>query len=192
MNAQPLRAGLIAALLLVVAGCGFHLSGDGGDVFPKALSTLNVTMPGPIAYPPLLLAMRDALRAQPGVTLSADPRAPTLVLLGEQFSVDVLAIDASGLVTDYVVNYGASYKLVDGTGQAWVPPTTVKLQRQYPFNRLSVLAMEKEQDYLQTRMRKDAVNQIVRRLAHVQPPAPVRAAPVVSAPPAPGIPTTSP
>lgn len=183
MNGRRARAGLAAALMLMLAACGFHLRGSDGTPFPQALSTLNVTMPGGIAYPPLLIAMRDALRAQPGVTLSAGGAVPTLVLLGEQFNVDVLAIDTTGLVTDYVVSYGASYKLVDVDGKNWLPPSTVKLQGQYAFNRLSVLAMEKEQDHLQYEMRKDAVNQIVRRLAHAPAPPQAATAPAAVSPP---------
>jgi outer membrane lipopolysaccharide assembly protein LptE/RlpB len=39
------------------------------------------------------------------------------------------------------------------------------LQREYSFDRLNVIATEKQSELLQTEMRRDAAQQILRRLA---------------------------
>jgi LPS-assembly lipoprotein len=176
----------VCLLGLMLAGCGFQLRGAATPAaLPASISTLRLTMPGRIAYPPLLVAVRDALRLQPGVTLTDSAGVPTLVLLGEEFTVNVLAIDATGKVSDYLLNYAARYKVTDATGKDWIPPSAVKLQREYVFDRLNVLASEKEQDYLQREMRRDAAEQIVRRLAFVTRPASPAAAPLPPTPASP-------
>lgn len=171
-NQQTRRASLLAPLSLLFAltltACGFHLRGASSATLPPALSGLQVAMPGLLLEPPLLVDVRNALRAE-GVGATA--QGPTLMLLGEQFTVEVLAIDTTGRVSEYLLNYALRYQVNDAAGQPLIRPTSIKLQREQSFDRLNVLATEKEQAFLKESMRQQAIAQLLRQLTHWQPAA---------------------
>ncbi len=160
---------LIGVCCLPLGGCGFHLRGMEAATFPPQLSVMRVTMGGAAAYPPLLVEVRDALRTRAGVRLADDVAAkvPTLTLSGETITSDVVAIDVTGKATDYQLNYRVSFSLSDAAGREIIPDRTIKLEREYSFNKLNVLATERESRFLQDEMRRDAVEQIIRQLASV-------------------------
>jgi len=159
----------IAPCLLSVAlsACGFQLRGAGGATLPAELSVMRVTAGGGPAYPPALVEMRNALQSQAGVRLVDTPGVPTLTLLEERADSQVLAIDSTGKVSNYLLNYSLTFALADAAGKELVGSQSVKLQREYSFDKLSVLAKEKEDEFLRREMRGDAVQQILRRLASV-------------------------
>lgn len=154
-------------LLAASSACGFQLRGAGGATLPAELSVMRVTAAGGPAYPPLLVEMRNALQTQAGVRLVDTPGVPTLTLLAESADSQVLAIDSTGKVSNYLLNYSLTFALADAAGKELLGPQSVRLQREYSFDKLSVLAKEKEDEFLRREMRGDAVQQIVRRLARV-------------------------
>jgi LPS-assembly lipoprotein len=82
----------------------------------------------------------------------------------------VLTVDASGKVNAYLVKYELSFNVVDAAGEPLLLPQTLRLQRDYRFNPLNVLAKEQEEETLRRELRRDALYQIVRRLARLTPP----------------------
>jgi LPS-assembly lipoprotein len=155
-------------LCIVLSGCGFHLRGASSIALPPELSTMRVTMGG-ASYPPLLVEMRNALQVLGGVNLTDDVSAnvPVLQLLGESSETQVLAIDSSGRISAYLLNYRVDYSLLGPDKKLLLPKQPVKLQREYGFDRLNVIATEKQSEVLQTEMRRDVAQQILRRLARV-------------------------
>jgi len=153
-------------LYLVLSGCGFHLRGASSFVLPPALSSLRVTMGG-AGFPPLLVEVRNALLALGNVRLTDDVTAsvPVLQLLSETSESQVLAIDSSGRISAYLLNYRVNYSLVGADKKPLLENQSVKLQREYGFDRLNVIASEKQSEFLQSEMRRDAAQQILRRLA---------------------------
>ncbi|HEX9625704.1 MAG TPA: LPS assembly lipoprotein LptE [Acidiferrobacterales bacterium] len=123
------------------------------------------------AYAPLAIEMRHVLSAQAGVRIvdAVDAGVPTLTLSEEHVESQVLAIDVTGKVSDYLLNYRVQYSLADGQGRELISVESVKLQREYTFDKLSVLAKEKEEEFLRREMQRDAVQQILRRLASLPP-----------------------
>lgn len=152
---------------LLLSACGFHLRGRGSTALPAALARVWVDM-GTSAYPLLLVEMRNALATQPGVTLANGASgAAVLTLYNEAFvsESEIASIRGTPLTSGYILGYKVSYRLQDANGKVLVPGKTVKLQRQYDFDRTNVVAKEKEQDFLRTEMQRDAVQQILRQLA---------------------------
>ncbi len=171
MESRP-RLKILSLLLMLMpffSACGFHLRQAASAALPASLSTLRVTMSDSrLAYPPLLVEMRNALYAQPGVIVEAkDTKAnvPLLDLFGEYYAAQVLAVDTSGKVSAYLLNYKVDFRLADAAGKNLIAKQTVKLQREYTFDQFNVLAKEKEEEYLRDEMRRDAVQQILRQLA---------------------------
>lgn len=135
---------------------------------------MRVTMSGGQAYPPLLTEVRHALLVLGSVKLTEDVSAtvPVLTLYEESFQSEVLSLDSSGRINSYLLNYQVSYSLVGNDGNALLPRQSVKLQREFTFDRLNVLATEKQREFLQEEMRRDAAQQILRRLASLNFPRP--------------------
>jgi LPS-assembly lipoprotein len=149
---------------LLLPACGFHLRGQGSASLPPALTTLRLSA---AAYAPLTVEMRNALKGQAGVKVIEDMDAavPTLTLYGEAIESQVQAIDITGKVSDYLLNYSVGFSLTDATGKPLLAPQFIKLQREYTFDKLNVLAKEREDEFLRHEMQRDAVQQILRRLA---------------------------
>jgi LPS-assembly lipoprotein len=160
------RAITILVIALLVSACGFHLRGASSIKMPPELSVLRVTMAG-ASYPPLLVEVRNALLALGDVRLTDDVSAgvPVLHLHSESNANQVLAIDSSGRVSAYLLNYRVDFSLEGADGKPLLVRQPVRLQREYSFDRLAVLATEKQTEFLQTEMRRDAAQQILRRLA---------------------------
>jgi len=163
---RPVASMLLVTCCLLLVSCGFHLRGTSSVALPPELSTLRVTMGGK-GYPPLLVEVRNALLALGSVRLTDDVSAsvPVLRLHSESSASQVLAIDGSGRISAYLLNYRVDYSLTGADKKPLLQKQSVKLQREYGFDRLNVLASEKQSEFLQNEMRRDVAQQILRRLA---------------------------
>ncbi len=158
-------------LLLLLSGCGFQLRGAGTYKLPDSLATLRVIVQGSQSVnDPLRLAMEDVLRTQAGGTVVQTGDVPLLILSTENIDNQVLTVDTSGKVNAYLVRYELGFNVVDAAAEPLLPPQTLRLQRDYRFNPLNVLAKEQEEETLRRELRRDALSQIVRRLARLTPP----------------------
>lgn len=157
-------------LLFTLTSCGFHLRGHEALALPPELQTLRLTMRNAGSYPPLLTEIRDVLQAQGTVRITDDISAAVPVLNIEQESTrrEVLAYDSLGRTSAYNLNYRVDFSLTGADGKPLLKKQSVRLQREYTFDRLQVLATEKQSDFLQTEMRRDIAQQILRRLARVK------------------------
>lgn len=153
---------------LALSACGFHLRGAGKAELPAALSTLRVAIEGSHALnDPLLAAMKTALRTQAGVAVVDSAEVPLLLLFGEHSASQVLSVGATGKADEYLLKYEVSFRLVGADGKELAGPQTVKLQRDHAFDRFNVIAKEREEADLRRDMQRDAVQQILRRLARI-------------------------
>lgn len=157
-----LRALSLVFCLLGVGSCGFHLRGSGGGyALPPALAQLRVVSAGAAVNEPLAQEVRTVL-VQAGATLVEDPAAPALTLLGESVASRVASVDTTtGKASEYILQYSAGFRL---DGPVPLPEQTVRLQADYAFNPAQVLAKEQEERELVRAMRRDAAQQIVRRI----------------------------
>jgi len=153
---------------LGLSACGFHLRGAGKAELPAALSTLRVAIEGnQAANDPLLAAMKTALRTQAGVTVVDSVEAPLLLLSGERSDSQVLSVGTTGKADEYLLKYEVSFRLIGVDGKTLAEAQTVKLQRDHAFDRFNVIAKEREEVDLRRDMQRDAVQQVLRRLARI-------------------------
>lgn len=184
LSARPARARryqrLLAftALSLALTGCGFRLRTAHEFTLPRALSVVRVTMPtSGLKYPGLVLVVRRALLDR-GATIVAKGSVPSVVLFGETLTPLIVTINSNGGATAYLLDYEVSFSLQGPHGRTLMGPSTVRVQREYTFDPLNILAMAREQAYLEKRMRIAAARQIVWRLAAFRPtPPPLATAP---------------
>lgn len=169
---------LLAACSLPLVSCGFQLRGSALSSFPSELSTLRVEMPGRLVgnQDPLRAAVESALRQQAGVTLATTGQVPVLVLEPEQFATGAISVTTTGRASEHQITLTVSFQLRNAAGEVLLPQQTVRLQREYVYDPLNVVAKEREEQDLKEVMRRDVASQIVRRLAR----APLKPPPAVS------------
>ncbi len=163
---MPLRAFLTAlALAVALAGCGFHLRG--GVSLPEAYSPVYVVAPG------LLGAEVEAALRAGGVAVTDDPGAAgaRLEVAGERFARRTLSVDPdTGKAQEYELSYSTRFRLLDAGGDVLMGPRPIALQRDYLFDADAVLGSSRQQSVLREEMRRDAVQQLLRRVnAGLQP-----------------------
>lgn len=161
---------LLASCHLLLVSCGFHLRGTGKVEVPAYISVLQVKLEGNrLENNPLLVSMKDALRTQTSVQIEESGDAPRLMLYGEQSDSQVLSVTSIGKVDSYLLKYEINFRLVDKDNKLLSAPQTVRVRRDHQFDRLNVLAKEREEQELRHEMQRDAVQQILRRLARLTP-----------------------
>lgn len=153
-------------LLLPLSGCGFHLSGVGEQQqFPQALSTLRVRQEN-LQNNVLKVEMERALKTQARVQVVSGPQSvPVLTLYDERSETRAVSVDQNVRVSEFLLSYHVAFDVKDAAGKELVKRQGITLQRNFSFDKNAVLAMEREAQEVQARMRDDAVQQIVRRLA---------------------------
>jgi LPS-assembly lipoprotein len=159
---RRLRFAAVSAAALALAGCGFHLRGVGGSAaLPPSLATVRVVMGGG-ANEPLAVAVREAI-SQAGAQVVDAGSVPTVVIVSEQVDNQVASVRTStGKASEYLLRYTVNFRL---DGPQSLPEQTIRLQRDYSFDPDRVLAKEQEERELMRSMRREAAQQIVRRLA---------------------------
>jgi len=161
------RAGAVAlvCMALLTVSCGFQLRGSQSVRLPPDLKVMRIVMGA--GYPPLLVEVRNSLRVLGQVRVTDDIKAtvPVLNILREQSVSEVLSVDSTGRINAYLLNYRIDFSLTGADGKNLLPAQSIKLQREYTFDRLNVLATERQAEFLQNEMRRDAAQQILRRLA---------------------------
>lgn len=160
---NPLR---VAAICLLLAGCGFQLRGD--VVIP--FKDIHVTAPtgSPIATD---LGKKIQASSTPLTTdvTKADGR---VAILEESRDKIILSLSGAGRVREYQLKLRVVYTLTDSKGAVIIPRTEMNLTRIMSFDDAFVLAKQQEEVLLYRDMENDVVQQILRRLSQVERPAP--------------------
>ena len=162
-----MRTTLALLLALLLAGCGFQLRGT------AALPFDTLYMP-PTTVAGVALDLKRNIQAGTRTTVVDDRKNAEAVLEFTQETREkiILSLAASGRVREFQLRYRVGFRLHDGKGGEFLPPSTVQLTRDITFNDSDVLAKETEEQLLYRDMQSDMVQQIMRRLAGAQPPKP--------------------
>jgi len=164
---RPERAArTIAGLALVVAlaGCGFHLRGE----VKYAFSSAYVNAP---AASPMATELKRTLEGGgTTITESAKTAQVTIDLANVADSKDVLSLSGGGRVREYALAKRATIAVHDSEGHDWMPAAEIVVRRSYSYNESEVLAREAQEVKLYREMQTDVVQQIVRRLQNAKKP----------------------
>ena len=153
-------------LASVLAACGFQLRGSTELPF----RTLWV---GFSDASPLGTEFKRYIRSGTSTRLvdDADASEARLEVLGESRDKEILSLNANGRVREYSLFYTFVFKVDDGKGRDFIPPTRITLRRNISVNENTQLAKEAEENLLYRDMQSDLVQQLLRRLAAVKPDA---------------------
>lgn len=173
-NLATLNRLLLSVLMLaIVVGCGFKLRG----AISVNLPFKTVYVSGVPDTSPFSQVLKAQLRAN-GIGVVPEEykdRAEVILrVLGDQQMKTVLAVNPSGLVREYRLNYRLGFKVDSGSGIELYPATTIELTRDISFNPTTaqeVLSKEQEDAMLIRDMQNDAAIQVMQRLSTIRVPA---------------------
>ena len=151
-------------MALLLAGCGFRLRGTAEVPF----ETLYV----PSATSGIALDLKRNIQAGTKARVVDDPSKADAVLqfTEETRQKEILSLTGTGRVREFQLRYRVAFRVHDGKGAEYVPPSTIQLTRDVTFNDAEILAKEQEEQLLFRDMQIDMVQQILRRLAAAKRP----------------------
>ena len=154
-----MRLALAAAALALLAACGFQLRGAADMPF----GTLYLAD----ATRGIALELKRNIQSGSATRVVDDPKAAEAQLLfsEETRAKEILALSSAGRVREYRLIYRVGFRVGDGKGGDFVPPSTVTLTRDVTYDDAVALAKETEEQQLFRDMQADMVQQIMRRLA---------------------------
>ncbi len=154
----------LTPFLVAAAGCGFRLRGTADVPFT------TVYVPGAISG--IALDLKRNIEAGTNAQVVDDSKQADAVVEFSQESreKEILSLTAAGRVREFRLRYRVGFRVHDGKGAFYVPPTVLELTRDVTFNDSEVLAKEAEEQLLFRDMQNDMVQQIMRQLAAAQKP----------------------
>ena len=165
MQRRLFALGLATAL----SGCGFRLRSRGDFAFRSLYPNFSATTPlGTELRRNLLGSGTIELLTDPQQLLQADV---VLDILNEARERVVVGLNASGQVRELQLRLKVRFRLRTPAGVEWIEPVELQQQRDLSFTETAALSKEIEEASMFRDMQTDLVQQIMRRLAVVKPPA---------------------
>jgi LPS-assembly lipoprotein len=142
----------------LLSGCGFQLRG--ATNLPPGVETVSISR-GPTGLKNALTISLEGGGARI-VERDADLR---IRVFEARFTERLLSVDPNtGKPREFELAYRVHYEATDRSGNEVVPETSIRLIRDYVFDREAVIGKSRERGVLQREMQRDAADQIVRNL----------------------------
>ena len=154
--------------LAVLSACGFKLRG--AISLPYKYAMLNGTMTLELRQ-----GLTRAIEVGSNVKMTANPKEADLIIniLQDQATQQILTYNISGQITSYRLIMVVKFNVSNKDGEELIPDSDVYMMRDMDFSISSPLAAEMLTAELNTSMRADIINQILRRIAALQKSKPV-------------------
>lgn len=156
---------LIPLLLVLglLAGCGFHLR-RGAEV-PATMAPLAVKAADP--YSRLAQAVQLAVDDAGAAARDGTTPAATLFISDERWGSLPLSFDQSGRALEYTLRYAVTFRVTAADGRVLLAPTTIEQSRDYVASPQLAIGTDSEQQILETEMRRDMAQALLRRVQAV-------------------------
>ena len=164
-----LHALALGPVLAGLSACGFQLRSSGNYPFRTLYANFSATSPLGVELRRNLLGTgRIEVLTDAQQMLKADA---ILDILSEERQQVVVGMNASGQVRELQLRLRVKFRLRTPQGQDLIESVELAQQRDLSFTETAALSKEIEQGMMYRDMQSDIVQQIMRRLAAVKPPA---------------------
>lgn len=155
------------ALSSLLSACGFRLRGVPSFVFRSLY--IQAGRGSPVA----LELQRNLASASEKLTVLRDPASPDqaeaiLQILSERQERVIVGSNVAGQVREIQLRLIVNFTLRTPSGEDPIPPIEIRQQRDVTYNETFALSKEAEEAMLFKDMRKDIVQQMLRRLSAVK------------------------
>jgi LPS-assembly lipoprotein len=178
--ARLLAAGLLGALALSLAACGFHLRRSAQ--LPPGMETVHVDVRGggdlqrQLVQALEVAGTRVADKPGPGV---AELNVPVA-----SFRNDALTVNRFSRIGEYAVRYHVEFEARAADGTVLAPRQSIDMSREFTYDATQTIGSGTQTEVLQQQMQRDAVQAILLRLqAAAQHPQAAQKAQQQAAPP---------
>ena len=152
-------------ILLSLTACGFKLR---GLISSLPFESLYISAPLGHSIGPDLARAIDSSTNTRIVSKKEDADA-VLHIISARNDKRILSLSGGGVVNEFELIYRLTARLVDTKGSEIIPPNEIVLTRILPFLNTQILAKQAEEQMLYEDMQQDAVQQLIWRLAALNP-----------------------
>jgi LPS-assembly lipoprotein len=162
-RASVVRLPWLAAAVLLLTGCGFHLEGR----VPLPRSMQRPYIEASDEQSDFVQSLRRQMLIA-GAHLADSPGRATAVveILSDQVAPRVLSVSAQNRPTEYQLTYTVRFAVTQA-GNTLLAPQQVSSMRSYSFDESLLLAKEHERAILQQAMGHDLATIVMRRLSRL-------------------------
>ncbi|MDE1893686.1 MAG: hypothetical protein KGM46_04855 [Pseudomonadota bacterium] len=155
-----IRASLLLAAALALAGCGFHLRRNAS--LPPSMQRIHVNAPTNA------LLQRHLARAleSSGVTVE-DSRGPGIAELNvpvAAFNTQTLTGGGYVRVSEFAVHYQVKFGVSDADGRVLVPLQSINMSREFSYDATNTVGNASQIDEIQQSLNADMIQAILLRL----------------------------
>ncbi len=159
-----MRIIFISLFTLLLSACGFHLRGFGVGGAALPFKTLYVYAQ---AYPALAAEVTRAVASSGNTQVVNHPQEAQVILQLTEVRREkrILSLNSSGRVNEFTLIYRFSFVLKNRDGRILLAPQQIAQTQDFSFNNTEILSKEAEEAQLYINMRRNAVQQLLRRLS---------------------------
>jgi len=156
-----MRAGFAPFLVLLLAGCGFHLQGRQ----PLPASFSNTYIDTKDEQTDFVQDLRKALISSGSKLIpTKGSSGATISVHEDELTEKILSVSARNIPTEYELTYRVKFSVV-ADGKTLIEQEEVAATRDFSFDETQLLAKEREQEILREGLARDLVALVMRRLA---------------------------
>jgi LPS-assembly lipoprotein len=152
-------------ILLALTACGFKLR---GLISSLPFESIYISAPLGHSIGPDLERAIDSSTTTRIVRKMEDAEA-VLHIVSATNDKRILSLSGGGVVNEFELIYRLTARLVNNKGEEIIPANEIVLTRILPFLNTQILAKQAEEKMLYEDMQKDAVQQLIWRLAAITP-----------------------
>ena len=155
------------AVLLALAGCGFHLRGSASSPTPesKVLPGLqSVYVSGP-PHSDMVVTMRETLELIGTEVLDQNSKGtPVIAILEQKFNTRMLAVGSDAKVLEKELTLAVRFSFKDAQGRERIEPRKLLVVRDVLADERLATAQLNEEVVLRKEMTRDATRRILRQI----------------------------
>jgi len=150
----------LASLVVLLAGCGFHLQGSGA--LPETSRKVRIVASDEVT--PFAVELRRAIERSGGSITDTTAEADTVIRIRRDRSGRrVLSVSARNTPQEYEIFYAIEYSVERG-GSEVLETQPLELARTMSFEQSQLLAKDREEAILREAMARDLAMLVTRRL----------------------------